>query len=290
MKLKTRNEHPPRRGLYVLCALCLTVCLSLPFGVFALWDNALLRGDHPRPDAAESQAAELSDAGRKNLIACLLYARAHSLNVEVEQENKAGGKPLEALSATGETALGRASAGAALTRLEDAGLITPLQHQAADAALTDARYGYRVSELTGGLRSVELTFSTEGYAPADTTPETAAPITDERQDGIYLSFLLLPDDTPLSWSYQSGPGMPRDGVLQETRPGGLQKVIAMLGLDTFTDWQTLAWGEQLPSSGEAAYSAAAQLYISYSTAYGSRFNMASMTPQRFAELQKQSEG
>ena len=102
--------EPKTRRAVLLCGAAVVLCLVLPPAVFALWDGLLLGGTRSRPAPEGTQP--LSDAGRQNTTACLLYDCAHLLGIDpalVDQSEVPGPMKLhdvsDTLKATGFTSV-----------------------------------------------------------------------------------------------------------------------------------------------------------------------------------------
>ncbi len=275
--------EPKSRRAVILCGAAVVLCLVLPLGVFALWDGLLLGNPRPRPDPEGTQP--LSDAGRQNTTACLLYDCAHLLGIDPARssiydgwtEQPLDGADLEAAQTRCRTVVAEAG---------ELGLLESRQTEEILALFDDSAYTLTAATAPAGLTAYTLSYTGRpaelAEAPADAaTPETAAaPETAEPSRSVWLSMTLTAEGTPLALSWQDsrapwGAQLPEDA---------LDGALTLMGVEDFPDWQLLDWSDRLPDAGQCAYSPQAQLYVSVNRNSGLSITAASMTEEELAGI------
>lgn len=245
--------------LQLACAFLILLSLVLPFAVFSLWDHSLTAASH-----SQTASENLSDAGRANPTACLLYNCAHLFNLSLGYNDFNDTDWTE--SSMDTDLLLRAQT--ALQSLNAAGLLKSADYTDAMALCAEDNFpDWEVYTAPGGL--------TRLYAH-----QTAEASNEENGALSYTSFLLLltHEDVPLFFNYQSSTA---DYSLQADQ---LQSYLSLLGLDSFTDWQYPDWSNAVPNFGLAAYSESAQVYLSINSHAGLTLSASGMTPQSYADF------
>lgn len=275
--------EPKTRRAVLLCGAAVVLCLVLPLGVFAAWDGLLLGNPRPRPDPEGTQP--LSDAGRQNTTACLLYDCAHLLGIDPARGSIYDGwteQPLE--GADLESA--RARCRAVVVQAGALSLLESWQTEDILDLFDDKAYTLTATTAPAGLTAYTLEYTGRPAEPAEApayvaTPETAAtPETDEPSRSVWLSMTLTAEGTPLALNWQDswapwGAEVPEDA---------LDGALALMGVEDFADWQLLDWSDRLPDAGQCAYSAQAQLYVSINRNNGLSIAAASMTEAELAGI------
>lgn len=275
-------ESKTRRAV-LFCGAAVVLCLVLPLGVFAAWDGLLLGNPRPRPDLEGTQP--LSDAGRQNTTACLLYDCAHLLGIDPARGSIYDGwteQPLE--GADLESAQARCKS--VVEQAGELGLLESWQTEDILDLLDDNAYTLTATTAPAGLTAYTLEYTGRpaepAEAPADAaSPETAAtPETAEPSRSVWLSMTLTAEGTPLALNWQDswapwGAEVPEDA---------LDGALTLMGVEGFDDWQLLDWSHRLPDAGQCAYSAQAQLYVSVNRNNGLSITAASMTEEELAGI------
>ena len=268
---RLRAMRPGTRLAALLCAAAVACCLALPPVVFAVWDGMLFAGTHPRADAG--QAEPLGDAARANPAACLLYNCAHLLGVDPARPSSAPDQWQARTPAGQDLADAKARCAAAVDSAAALGLLADADAARLRAALDGSGYLLTAQNGPAGLTAYSLAPGpVPEEQPADAGPAGALTLT--------LALTLTADGRPVYFSWQDS-GRTGDAAGTGSL---LAPALALLGVDEFTDWQPVDWGGRLPGAGEAAYSPAAQLYVSVNTGGGLTVGAASMTPEQFAAL------
>ena len=245
--------------LPLVCALIVLLSLALPFAVFSLWDRSLTAVPH-----SQTAGENLSEAGRANPTACLLYDCAHLLDLSLGYDFFGGTSWAE--STMDADLLARTQT--ALQTLHRADLLSSADLANALTLCTGDDFSdWEVYTAPGGLTRVycyRTTASAEG----------------ESSDYSYASVLLIltRDDIPLFFNYQGSTDNHSIDAAQ------LQSYLSLLGLDSFTDWQYPDWNNGVQNFGIAAYSESAQVYLTINGHAGLTLSAVSMTPQSYAEF------
>lgn len=277
--------EPKTRRAVLFCGAAVVLCLVLPLGVFAAWDGLLLGNPRPRPDPEGTQP--LSDAGRQNTTACLLYDCAHLLGIDPARSGIYDGwteQPLE--GADLESA--RARCRAVVAEVGELGLLESWQAEDILDLFDDDAYTLTATTAPAGLTAYTLEYTGRPAEPADfATPETAAtpeaaatPETAQPSRSVWLSMTLTAEGIPLTLNWQDswapwGAELPEDA---------LDGALTLMGVEGFPDWQLLDWSHRLPDAGQCAYSAQAQLYVSVNRNNGLSITAASMTEEELASI------
>ena len=245
-----KNDRLP-----LTCVLAVFLTLVLPFAVFALWDTSLVSSSH-RQAASDGLSAE----ARANPVACTLYACNHVLDVPIGY-NGASESPWTQTSIDKAT-LERIHS--ALRELHNAGLLTDAQLAQSLAACT-ATDTWRAAAAPGGLIQVSCTIT--------------AKLDEDSYSSFVLNLVLTSADTPVYFNYQNSQ---EDFSAADAEL--LQSYCALLGLDSFADWQYPDWSGTVQNFGAAAYSESSQVYLTANCYHGITLSAASMTPQDYAAL------
>lgn len=275
--------EPKTRRAVLLCGAAVVLCLALPLAVFALWDGILLGGTRSRPDPGGTQP--LSDTGRQNTTACILYDCAHLLNIDPARGSVYEGwteQPLEGSS----LAEARTRCRAVVERAGELGLLESWQTEDILALFEDPACTLTAANAPAGLTAYTLEYTGRPAEPVEApaaavTPETAStPETAEPSRSLWLSMTLTAEGTPLTLNWQDS-WAPWGGQLPED---ALTGALALIGVEDFDDWQMLDWSDRLPDAGQCAYSAQAQLYVSVNRNSGLSITAASMTEEELAGI------
>ena len=275
--------EPKTRRAVLFCGAAVVLCLALPWAVFALWDGLLLGNPRPRPAPEGTQP--LSEAGRQNTTACLLYDCAHLLGIDPARGSVYDGwtaQPLEGHVLTEAQTRCRA----VVERAGELGLLESWQTEDILTLFDDNAYTLTATTAPAGLTAYTLSYTgcpaESAEAPADAaTPETAATSeTAEPSRSVWLSMTLTAEGAPLTLNWQDswapwGAELPEDA---------LTGALALLGVEDFDDWQLLDWSDRLPDAGQCAYSPQAQLYVSVNRNNGLSITAASMTEEELAGI------
>ena len=237
------------------CVLAVFLTLVLPFAVFALWDTSLVSSSH-RQAASDGLSAE----ARANPVACTLYACNHVLDIPIGY-NGASESPWTQTTID-EATLERTRS--ALRELHNAGLLTDAQLAQSLAACT-ATDTWQAAAAPGGLIQVSCTIT--------------AKLDEDSYSSFVLNLVLTSADTPVYFNYQNSQ---EDFSAADAEL--LQSYCALLGLDSFADWQYPDWGGTVQNFGAAAYSESAQVYLTANHHSGLTLSAASMPPQDYAVL------
>ena len=237
------------------CVLAVFLTLVLPFAVFALWDTSLVSSSH-RQAAADGLSAE----ARANPAACTLYVCNHVLDIPIGY-NGASESPWTQTSID-EAMLERTRS--ALRELHIAGLLTDAQLAQSLAACT-ATDTWQAAAAPGGLIQTSCTIT--------------AKLDEDSYSSLALNLVLTSADTPVYFNYQNSQ---EDFSAADAEL--LQSYCALLGLDSFADWQYPDWGGTVQNFGAAAYSESAQVYLTANHHSGLTLSAASMPPQDYAVL------
>lgn len=237
------------------CVLAVFLTLVLPFAVFALWDISLVSSSH-RQTAADGLSAE----ARANPAACTLYVCNHVLDIPIGY-NGASESPWTQTSID-EAMLERTRS--ALRELHIAGLLTDAQLAQSLAACT-ATDTWQAATAPGGLIQISCTIT--------------AKLDEDSYSSLALNLVLTSADTPVYFNYQNS----RENF-SAADAELLQSYCALLGLDSFADWQYPDWGSTVQNFGAAAYSENAQVYLTANHHSGLTLSAASMPPQDYAVL------
>lgn len=270
----------------LLCAGVVALCLALPPAVFALWDGVLLGALQPR--AAAGQEETLPDAGRENQTACLLYDAAR---LQMTDTSQWPDQPLE--QADLADALTRCAA--VVDRAEALGLLSTadaarLQRPCKATGLPcrpagPRRYDRLQPDPLRNTPAAARRGPQPGGPGARSNPGNCH--TRNRHAGI-----RRPGGRPVpdhdAGSRRAARGFAWQDLTRTdyfaTTAGLLTPAMELLGVENFSDWQPVSWGDRLPYAGEGAYSAAARLYLSVNANGGLTIQAASMTPDQFADL------
>ena len=275
--------QPKTRRAVLLCGAAVVLCLALPLAVFVLWDSLLLGGTRPRPDPEGTRP--LSDAGRQNTTACLLYNCAHLLGIDPARGSIYDGwteQPLEGSS----LAEAQTRCRTVVERAGELGLLESRQTEEILALFDDSAYTLTAATAPAGLTAYTLSYTGRpaelAEAPASTViPETAAtPESAEPSRSLWLSMTLTAEGIPLALNWQDswapwGAELPEDS---------LDGALTLMRVEKFTDWQLLDWSDRLPDAGQCAYSPQAQLYVSVNRNNGLSITAASMTEEELAGI------
>lgn len=245
-----KNDRLP-----LTCVLAVFLTLVLPFAVFALWDTSLVSSSH-RQAASDGLSAE----ARANPAACTLYACNHVLDVPIGY-NGASESPWTQISID-EATLERTRS--ALRELHNAGLLTNAQLAQSLAACT-ATDTWQAAAAPGGLIQASCTIT--------------AKLDEDSYSSFVLNLVLTSADTPVYFNYQNSQ---KDFSAADAKL--LQSYCALLGLDSFADWQYPDWSGTVQNFGAAAYSESAQVYLTANCYHGITLSAASMPPQDYAAL------
>ena len=265
------------RRTVLVCAAAVAICLVLPFGVFAAWDALLLGGGRTRPQPEGVQP--LSDAGRQNDTACILYNCAHLLGIDPARADVYEGWTEQPLDAAG-LAQAKNRCRTVVARAEELGLVPGWQAEQIGRLLDDPGCALTAVTAPGGLTNYSLAYNDEPVSTPETaaTPETVAtPETAVTSGYCWLSVTLTADGTPLAFQWQDS-SLPWN---VETPAEALEEALTLMGMESFDDWQRLDWSDRLPDAGQCAYSPQAQLYVSVNFSGGLNITAASMTQQEF---------
>lgn len=245
----------------LVCALVVLLSLALPFAVFSLWDRSLAAAPH-----SQTAGETLSDAGRANPTACLLYDCSHLLNLSLGYDFTTDTGWTE--SSMDADLLARTQT--ALQNLHDIGLLD--SNDFADAMVLcagDDLSDWEVFTAPGGLTHIGRYVSVK-------RPDTET----ESYSYTTVSIVLTSSDMPLFFNFQSD----RTITGRTIDVSQLQSCLTLLGLDTFTDWQYPDWDDGVQNFGLAAYSESAQVYLTINGHAGITLSATSMTPQSYAEF------
>lgn len=245
-----KNDRLP-----LTCVLAVFLTLVLPFAVFALWDTSLVSSSH-RQAAADGLSAE----ARANPAACTLYVCNHVLDIPIGYSG-ASESPWTQTSID-EAMLERTRS--ALRELHNAGLLTDAQLAQSLAACT-ATDTWRAAAAPGGLIQVSCSITVK--------------LDEDSYSSFVLNLVLTSADTPVYFNYQNSQ---EDFSAEDAKL--LQSYCALLGLDSFADWQYLDWSGTVQNFGAAAYSESSQVYLTANCYHGITLSAASMTPQDYAAL------
>ena len=152
----------------------------------------------------------------------------------------------------------------ALRELHNAGLLTDAQLAQSLAACT-ATDTWRAAAAPGGLIQVSCTIT--------------AKLDEDSYSSFVLNLVLTSADTPVYFNYQNSQ---EDFSAADAEL--LQSYCALLGLDSFADWQYPDWGGTVQNFGAAAYSESSQVYLTANCYHGITLSAASMPPQDYAVL------
>lgn len=261
------NENaktPKKSRLPLVCAAVVLVSLLLPLAVFGLWDRALLTGA-----GTQTAADDMPDTVRQNEVACLLYDCTHLLGVTPGDSVWIG----EGWSSTDVSTDLTRQTRRTLQAMQRAGLLD----QDLTAALKAACNNTETLTWQAATAAGPLTYigSQQTYAPAadENTPIATS-----------FSLTMSASGLPLAFSCTPGTGV----TVTTADPDAMAKAyIALLGLDTFTDWQPVAW-EMYDANSAAYYSAEAQVYLAVGGGADYRFlSTGSMDPDTYAQLAAQ---
>lgn len=241
--------------LPLICVLAVFLTLVLPFAVFALWDTSLVSSSH-RQAASDGLSAE----ARANPAACTLYVCNHVLDVPIGY-NGASESPWTQTTID-EAMLERTRS--ALREFHNAGLLTDAQLAQSLAACT-ATDIWQAAAAPGGLIQVSCTIT--------------AKLDEDSYSSFVLNLVLTSADTPVYFNYQNS----RENF-SAADAKLLQSYCALLGLDSFADWQYPDWSGTVQNFGAAAYSESSQVYLTANCYHGITLSAASMTPQDYAAL------
>lgn len=269
--------EPKSRRVVILCGAAVVLCLVLPLGVFALWDGLLLGNSRPRPDPEGTQP--LSDAGRQNTTACLLYDCAHLLGIDPARSSIYDGwtaQPLEEADLEAAQTCCRA----VVVQAGELGLLESRQTEEILALFDDNAYTLTAATAPAGLTAYTLEYTGRPAEPAEAPADAATPETAEPSRSVWLSMTLTAEGTPLALSWQDSRA-PWGAQLPENALAG---ALTLMGVEDFDDWQLLDWSDRLPDAGQCAYSPQAQLYVSVNRNSGLSITAASMTEQEFAGI------
>jgi len=230
----------------LLCAVVTALCLMLPFGVFAVWDAALLNGAHPIETAPEETGLDLD--ARLNYTACALYNCRHLLGLD-----------------TGDGI--RTQMGAVYTDAPEETRFAMLQDTA--KVLKEA-----------GLLSRRFSPTDEPQIWSWTAPKPENglyPLSAVDEDNNVLTVVFTETGAPVYFRYSvnSYLALPDDALLA---------VQEVMGIAEFDDWAEAKWAGRLPDFGKSAYSEKAQLYLTVNNNDGLTFTATSMTPQEYAQF------
>lgn len=245
-----KNDRLP-----LTCVLAVFLTLVLPFAVFALWDTSLVSSSR-RQAASDGLSAE----ARTNPVACTLYVCNHVLDVPIGYSGASESPWTQ--TTIDEAVLERTRS--ALRELHNAGLLTDAQLAQSLAACT-ATDTWRAAAAPGGLIQVSCTIT--------------AKLDEDSYSSFVLNLVLTSADTPVYFNYQNS----RENF-SAADAELLQSYCALLGLDSFADWQYPDWSGTVQNFGAAAYSESAQVYLAANCYHGITLSAASMTPQDYAAL------
>lgn len=253
-----------RNRLIALCAAAVLACLALPFVVFAAWDARLAVA--PQAAVQSPGAAVLSRQGRLNVTACALYDVAYL----------GGGAKNLGMFGLGEDGWQQASAG---ENLEQGAQSIQVLELLTDHGLLDGETGAEwIARVRQWQEGQPADVQTLRYALCGLRGQQFSA---KAWQGT-LKMVCTAEGVPVYFQCETG-----EGEQEPVRPGALQALLTATGLDEFTDWQVVQWGDAIPNAGESAYSATAQLYATINYRQGLMFSLSSMAPGTFEEFVRQ---
>lgn len=269
--------EPKTRRAVLLCGAAVVLCLALPLGVFALWDGLLLGNSRPRPDPEGTQP--LSDAGRQNTTACLLYDCAHLLGIDPARNSVYDGWTAQPLEGT-DLEAAQTRCRAVVAEAGKLGLLGSRQTEEILALFDDNAYTLTAATAPAGLTAYTLEYTGCPAELAEAPADAAIPETAEPSRSLWLSMTLTAEGIPLALNWQDswapwGAELPEDA---------LDGALTLMRVEKFTDWQLLDWSDRLPDAGQCAYSPQAQLYVSVNRNNGLSITAASMTEEELAGI------